>query len=204
MNGRRPDPVAIRAAARQIMRAAEDLEHDASVAAACIFRLEGRWTGSAALVHAGAIGDYTRGLRATATRLGQVAGEATAVALHLDRDLVDLGRLEAQRASTSAPAASHLDVRIAEVWSSIRCHQARFALSLDSVDLQRAAPVPGGRMRTGPVRMPELGVVDPGRMRTGPVRPIGAEPRAGLWGPGRMRTGPVRRLLAVQRPVVLP
>ena len=200
----RPDPVAIRAAARQILRAAEDLEHDAAVACGSISRLEVGWTGSAALVHAGAVGDYARQLRATATALREAVQEATAAALHLDQELMDLACLEAQRAGATATAAPHLDTRIEEVWSSIRRHQVRFAHALDSIDPRGAAPSYGRRVRTGPVRVPDLGAVPPGRMRTGPVRPIGAGPRDDLWGLGHLRTGPVRRLLAVHRPILGP
>ncbi|MBO1756085.1 WXG100 family type VII secretion target [Allobranchiibius sp. CTAmp26] len=205
---RRPDPVAIRAAARQMLRAADDLEHDASVACGSSARLDGRWAGSAALVHMGAVDDYARGLRATATGLREVARVAIATAQHLDRELTDLARLEARRASldgtVTVGVASCLEARIEDMWSRIRCHQARFAHALDGVDPQRAPQSSGRRMRTGPVRVPDLGVVDPGRMRTGPVRPIGAGPRNDLWDPGHMRTGPVRRLLVVRRPVVTP
>ena len=211
----RPDPVAIRVAARRLLSAADDLEHDASIAGGSAERFEGRWTGSAALIHAGAVDAYAGDLKHAATTLRGVAQEAVDVALLLTRELDELAGLEARRAvhhdhGTDA-VASYLDLRIREVCSRIRVHQARFAHRLGSLDPRGAS---GRRMRTGPVRTPLLGVVVPGRMRTGPVRPVGGGPRSDPGGSGRMRTGPVRpippwsaagwQVVPVRRPVVTP
>lgn len=188
MNGR-PDPVAMRMAARHLVGAAEDVEHEARIVRGSVHRVEGRWAGSAALGHAGAVGAYVRALAAFARALRTVAQEASTTATQLDRELADLARLEARCTAMPGAGPSYLDAQVEEAWTRIRLHQQRFAHALGGIQ-------PGGdeprRMRCGPVRPPDLGIVIPPRMRTGPVRPIAAP-----WPGGR---GEVQ-VIAVQRPV---
>lgn len=157
----------MRASARGLLRAAEELEHDAITVRGSVNRLEHRWLGGAALQHASAVGDYARGLGVAAAGMREVAQETTVTAAQIDRELTDLMRLELRSAAMGTGGPAVFDAQIEQVWARIRGHQLRWARAVDQVEVRAD---PGRRMRCGPARRPDLGF-DPGRqMRTGPVR----------------------------------
>lgn len=165
----RPDPPVMRAAARGLLRAAEELDHDATTARGTVAQLETRWVGSAAVQHASAVGDYLRGLGAAAAGLREVALQTTLTAAQLEGDLADLTRLELRSAALGATGPAVLNTQIEQLWERIRAHRLRWARAIDQVEVRCDS---GRQMRCGPARRADFSV-DPGpRMRTGPVHRI--------------------------------
>lgn len=188
----RPEPALMRASARGLLRAAEELEHDASTARGSLRQLEHRWVGGASLQHAGAVGDYARGLAVAAAGLREVAAQTVATAAQLDVEVADLSHLELRRAAMGSGGRVLFDVQIEQVWARIRGHQLRWVREVEQVELQHD---PGRRIRCGPVRPPDLGQDLGRRMRTGPVRRI-----VDAWSGGSGG----HQVLAVHRSAVTP
>lgn len=162
----RPDPAAMRVAARGLLRTAEEMEHDAVTARGSVSRLTDRWVGGAALQHASAVGDYVRSLGVAAAGLRELARQTATTAAELDSELVDLARLELRSAAMGATGPAVLDGRIEQAWTRIRACQVGWAQAVDRIDLRTD---PGRWMQCGPARRLDPGS-DPGRrMRTGPV-----------------------------------
>lgn len=170
----RPDPVAMRVAARQLLCTVQDLEHEVTLVRRSAGRLNEHWTGGAALQHATAAGEYLRGLETVAQMLRNAAQHAAATAARLEWELIELDRLQARPAVVggSLGAATERSVarsQVEEVWSRIRAHQRSWALAMDQIEIPGQPRQPGRRMRCGPVHRPDLG---DRRMRTGPVHRV--------------------------------
>lgn len=187
----RPDPVAMRVAARQLFCTVRGLEHEVTLVRRSASRLHEHWTGGAALQHATAAGEYLRGLETVAQVLRNAAQHAAATAARLDWELIELDRLQARPAVVggspdAAAERSAAGSQVEEVWSRIRAHQRSWALAMDQIELPGQ---PDRRMRCGPVHRPDLGGR---RMRTGPVHRV-VDAWVGRGG---------HQVISVERPVI--
>lgn len=188
----RPDTGAMRTWARCLPRLAEELQHDATVARRSVSRLEHRWVGGAAVQHAGAVGDYVRGIGNAVVGLREAAQQTAATAAQLDRELADLTRLEIRSAALGVTGPALYDAEIEQVRTRIAAHRLHWVRALAQIDLQGD---PGRRMHCGPARRRDLGPTPGPRVRTGPVRPI-----VEAWSGGSGGHQPV----AVHRSVIAP